>query len=166
MKSAKTFSLRTLALAGALTLSTQVAAEGYGVQIGAYQSVSPQLMEELAEYGRIVQEPYVGLTRIIVTSTGELNDTETLLRNLKNNGFSDAYIKKIGAHAEVNASYTQRKSSHSHDSSSSHSHGSDTHRHIDSDPKWQRLTAEQRSKAVYLDGKLHLKEGSRFIPVE
>jgi|GEM_PF-7005634 len=32
--------------------------------------------------------------------------------------------------------------------------------------KWQHLTEAQRAHAVYLDGKLHLKYGDDFTPID
>ena len=69
------------------------------------------------------------------------------------------------AEARFNKTAHNKKSeSHSHHhGQASHVHDSTTHTH---NPLLDKLSAEERRMAVYLDGKLHLKRGDEFIPLE
>ncbi len=168
MKIVKTLLLSAVMLAGGYVQS--VNADDYGVQVGAFEVIDPAFIDKLVGYGEIIELSNDGLTRVIVKAGNSRADNEYLLKTLQDAGFGDAFIRSLGATSEVNASYKRGRkvnpSDHDINSSGEHLHNGQSHRHIEEDAAWLRLSPEERRNAVYLDGKLHLKQGDEFIPLD
>ena len=133
-----------------ISVSLSHADANYTVQVGAYGAVDTQEINKLESYGVVNTRQVGSLTRVAVGETADLAEAQTLLAQLQSAGYSDAFIRRTSGQSEVTSAHH-------------HSHGSHSHSHSE---LLDKLSDEERRLAVYLDGKLHLKRGNEFIPVE
>ena len=126
-----------------------VRADSYSVQIGTYRTPDRDALEERvpADLGelRSTTTPS-GLTQFRVGDFASREDAEEALDTLRESGFDDAFVRRLG---ETQA-HTESESTKPRDDSALLS----------------SLSEEERRNVVYLDGRLHRKVGDEFIPLE
>jgi len=145
------------------TLSSSVNADNFGIQIGAYKNLSEEALERANALGDLQTVQSGNFTRVLVGSYSSRKDAQAQLSSIQAKGYTDAFVTTINRSSSTQAhSHAVSASHNSSHVSSGHGH---THlpNHINS--KLSGLSNEELSKAVILDGKLHFKEGDRFIPV-
>jgi len=118
----------------------------YTVQVATYRNVPSNFVESLNQYGKVHAIQAGELTRVSIGSFDSRDGATNLLNKLRNEGFDDAFINRLGAST----------SSHSHSKIEQSSEMT----------KFHSLSPSEQDQAVFLDGKLFLKQGERFIPVE
>ena len=130
----------------------------FSVQVAAYsQPITVAQRAAIPSQYTVVEMPYAAGVRLLVTGFEDRASAQRALAELSNAGFTDAFIRKTATNDAVVAT---------------HQHGTKTHGHThDQLPatianQLNTLNNEQRQRAVILDGKLHLKYGDRFEPVE
>lgn len=146
-------------------LATNTYADNFGVQIGAYKNLSDNVLDKASALGDIQTIKSGSVTRVVVGSYSSRKSAQTDLDRAQAAGYSDAFITRLDRTKSLPASYSSN-SAHSHTSSTgSHGHG---HTHLPNhiNAKLKGLSDEELSRAVILDGKLHFKEGDRFIPID
>lgn len=119
----------------------------FSIQIGAYHQVSKALTDSLEQYDNVSTEYANNLTRVLLGKFNSKQEAELLLNRLKEDGYNDAFIRSIGTSSES--------------TNQGHSHGRADRDYTELD----LLDPSDKPFAVYLDGKLHLKKGDTFIPV-
>ena len=122
----------------------------YSVQIATYKNLPENYVASAEKFGRVYTSHTNRLTRVSVGKFDSRNKALDLLSQLKQAGYQDAFISRTESSA---ASAHQHDNSHHHDSPESEM------------AKFRDLPDADKEHAVFVDGKLHLKEGSRFIPV-
>lgn len=144
-------------------LATNSYADNFGVQIGAYKNLSDQVLDKANALGDIQTIKSGSVTRVVVGSYSSRKSAQTDLDRAQAAGYSDAFITTLDRTKSLPASYSS-SSAHNHASSVSSSHG---HTHLPNhiNAKLKGLSEEELSRTVILDGKLHFKEGGRFIPI-
>lgn len=124
----------------------------YSVQIATYKNLPKSFVSSAEKYGSVHTSQSGGLTRVSVGNFDNRNAAQDLLSQLKQAGYEDAFISRTGSSMSSNQPHDN---SHHHASPSS---GSEM-------AKFRNLPDSEKERAVFVDGKLHLKEGSSFIPV-
>ncbi len=145
-----------------LAVSIPAMAEHFGVQVGAYRSLSDSTLEQASALGSVTKVSAGELTTVVIGQFESYESALQALDNIKANGFADAFVRRL-PHSEPAPSDV----SHAGDYES-HSHGGVEHVHLPSDieQRLARMTEEQRKDIVILDGKLHRKVGEQFIPLD
>jgi hypothetical protein len=124
----------------------------YSVQIATYKNLPKNFVESAEKYGRVHTSQNGGLTRVSIGDFDNRNAAQNLLSQLKRAGYEDAFISRTNSSMSSNQ---PQDNSHHHASPDS---GSEM-------AKFRNLPDSEKERAVFIDGKLHLKEGSDFIPV-
>lgn len=120
----------------------------YSVQIGAYKNLSENLIKKVEKFGKIHTSNYGEITRINIGNFDSRSKAQELLVQIKQAGYQDAFISRINT---ISASSNHQEL-----------HQSDS---ISEMTKYSNLSNIDKDKAVFIHGKLHLKEGNLFIPV-
>lgn len=122
--------------------------DSYSIQIGAYKHLPDHLIKAVEKFGSIHTLKSDGLTRISVGNFNKRSKAQELLLHLKQAGYHDAFISRLS----INTAKSSREEARP----------SDTISEMD---KYSNLSKSDKEKAVFINGKLHLKEGNQFIPV-
>ena len=144
-----------LALVPVIFFCSSVWADNYVIQVGAFHKVSEQTLSTVASYGNYQQEQSGSLTRLTVGSFQYRQDAEKQLVDIKKD-YPEAFVRMVDGGKN-------KEHHHSNEQSSDHQHPHFSGPEME---KWQHLTEGQRAHAVYLDGKLHLKYGDDFTPID
>ena len=125
----------------------------YSVQIAAYKILPDDFIESAEKYGSVHTSLLGELTRVSVGNFDDRSTAQSLLSQLKQVGYKDAFISRISSSmtSNQNPSKTHHRQSQSNP--------------ISEMAKFRNLPDADKESAVFIDGKLHLKEGNRFIPV-
>lgn len=146
--------------------STSLMADTYGIQVGAFKNVPAGLIGKLEDYAAVTTLQGKAVTSIIVGNYTTVSAAEMTLFELQNAGFSSAFIRDIDkARTQVQSSGQTRSSVvNSHDKSSGNGYEHPLFNAAEQ-AKWKTLSPSQQRNAVLLDGKLHLKQGDKFVPI-
>ena len=150
--------IATLCCGLGLAIAGQAQADAYAVQVAAFATPSPAVAESYRQYGTVRVQRDANWSRVLIGTFADRDDAQLFLLELKREGFTDAFIRVLDSSAVVLDGNGDTEHSHA---------GTAPHRHM-AEPDLQRLhklSDEEKARAVYLDGELHLKEGERFIPL-
>jgi hypothetical protein len=144
----------TLALLAIINLIFPVQAEqhygSYTVQIAAYKILPDNFIRSAEKYGSVYTARTGELARISVGRFDNRSAAQVLLSLLRQSGYEYAFIHRIDPDITSNENHD---STHHHANSSSEM------------AKFRSLSGADKDRAVFIDGKLHLKSDNRFIPV-
>ena len=116
----------------------------YRVQIAIYKNLPEDFVASAEKFGSVHTSQAGELTRVSVGSFSNRSEAQDLLSQLKQAGYEDAFISQTGSRM----TNTQHQESPSSEMA-----------------KFRNLSDAEKDRAVFVDGKLHLKEGNRFIPI-
>lgn len=133
-------------------------ADHLSIQVASLTQSNPIFLKEMEAFGKVQTISSGNFTRVLVGNYHDQNSANQALERLVQRGLNDAFITKLTANTEHPHSHDQEHSL----SAENHGH---THLPDQINQKIAELTPEQREKVVLLDGKLHLKEGDQFIPL-
>lgn len=162
LRFATTVALAAGVCAGGLGSAGSAAADEYSVQIGAFERPDPKFAEAAEEIGKLYRSRNGnGMTRIQVGRYGSLEEANVALRALNGAGYADAYVVNKSARlsdALAGGEYVQT-------STRTASAITSTGPRADESSLLANVPEEVRSRTVLLDGRLHVMEGNRFIPL-
>jgi hypothetical protein len=147
-------------------LVTPAMAGNYGVQVGVFRNVSSEFIQELEAFDAVTTVQREGLTRVIVGDFDTISDANIRLEELQNAGFSDAFVRNTGKARAQSSSHISTNTSTNEQSSQSQDDSELPHYSPSEQAKWDSLSPSQQLNAVLLNGKLHLKQGDKFIPIK
>ena len=140
-----------------LIFTAAVYAESYYVQLGAYRDPSNANLSSTGSLGQLEQRAGAGgLTRIRIINIESKTAASEVLVQAKEQGFSDAYIGERSSRGNSNKTASN--------SMSIPAYSGPSDRRISA--ARDKVSPEQYGNIVYLDGKLVLKEGNEFRPLE
>ena len=133
-------------------------ANQYAVQLEASKSPDLNRYKDLGVHGNLYTVAAdKGYTRTRLGPFENKNKALAVLYKVRASGYSDAFIAKH----------------HGDDITSSSADLNTTRRHYDIEnfdvktlKEWNMLSAEQQANLVYLDGRLHVKNGDTFTPLQ
>lgn len=155
-KAPKNRGLRYGAAALMIAFTSSAIATEYVVQIGAFTKDVRDYLEPARSYGQIVQRATPsGATSYSVGPFGSEVDARTALDLLQEH-YADAFVRQhrgdsAGASRTTVAAPAAPVIARTGN--------------LNNEQTLASLTAEERERVVYLDGILHVKEGSEFIPL-
>ncbi|MFK7794853.1 MAG: SPOR domain-containing protein [Gammaproteobacteria bacterium] len=123
-------------------------ANSYSVQIATYRNLPNNFLTSAEAFGEVHTSQANGLTRVSIGSFSNRNEAQALLSQLKKAGYEDAFISHLGASSSPSSSEHNNPTSPSSEMA-----------------KFRNLSDAEKDRAVFVDGKLHLKEGNQFIPI-
>ena len=143
----------------------------YTVQVGAYQVLTNDAIRKAEPHGEVYQS--VGtdnLTRLHIGRFSTHSQAEEKRDQLRSSGFSDAFVTQISVSGQLAnqapaSSYQEpvqeyqapiENNSYTQPSSSSHSNSANL----------SGLTADEKRKAAFLDGKLRIYSDGQFYTLE
>jgi len=148
-------------------------ANDYTVQIGAYKYLSQRTINKAERFGQIFKsKTNSNLTRIQIGSFVNRYEAASLLKQLRNAGYSDAYITLLDAYStdssssktESNDSYALRTGDSSQQYiSTDNSSNTTVTNSVTTEASFDSLTEDEKSKATYLDGALRIFENGEFM---
>lgn len=151
---ATTVALAASACAGFVSVAGSASADEYSVQIGAFESPEPSFAEAAEKIGKLYEtRSPTGLTRIQVGRYASLEEANVALRALAGAGYADAYVVNKSARLDAAAREARTRT------------GSTVSTRGDDPNILANVPAELRERTVLLDGRLHVIEGNRFIPL-
>lgn len=147
MTTSKLFIIFSLAclFPGSLTIHAQEPTSFYTIQIGAYLYPPANLLNSTEKFGQVFTRQTGGLTRISVGSFNNRNDAQRLLSEIQQFDHPDAFIALI----TLQPTSTKQSSGET----------------ISEMEKFRLLSDAEKAKAIFYNGKLHLKENNQFTPV-
>lgn len=158
----------TATLISALLLTGPAHGNDYTIQIGAFRTPSESFVEPARSVGEIYfnrrDNGLVALSVGRFASFGEAQDNLALLAE----SFPGAYVRRAEAGASSQLDTSGKVSSNISSTSSQTASAMPAGSAPASGPEDQllaSLSAEERKNVVYLDGKLHVKDGNRFVPL-
>jgi len=122
----------------------------YSIQIATYKNLPENFVASAEKYASVHTSQSGGLTRVSVGRFNNRSEAQDLLSQLKLAGYEDAFISQTGS--------SMTSTLHHDDSHHQKSPGSEM-------AKFRNLSPSEKDRAVFVDGKLHLKQGDKFIPV-
>ena len=143
----------------------------YTVQVGAYQVLTNDAIRKAEPHGEVYQS--VGtdnLTRLHIGRFSTHSQAEEKRDQLRSSGFSDAFVTQISVSGQLAkqapvSSYQEptqeyqtpiENNSYTQSSTSSHSNSANL----------SGLTADEKRKAAFLDGKLRIYSDGQFYTLE
>ena len=146
-------------------------AADYTVQVGAYQVLTNDAIRKAEPHGEVYQS--VGtdnLTRLHIGRFSTHSQAEEKRDQLRSSGFSDAFVTQISVSGQLAnqapaSSYQEpaqeyqapiENNSYTQPSTSSHSNSANL----------SGLTADEKRKAAFLDGKLRIYSDGQFYTLE
>ena len=145
-------------------LTSQAVADDYTVQVGAYRSLSNQVIEQAKLHGETFQRNGSdNLQRLSVGRFYSRRDAIGLRNTLRASGFADAFITNLDSNSASSSTYDY---SSDRQNSSVQTTYSDTTKSNSSSYTIEQLSEEERSKATYLDGQLRILSDGKFYTVE
>lgn len=147
--------LIAILVSSAMLASAQPSVAQYAVQVGAYKDPSTIDTGQLGTFGDVQLNPGAdGITRIRVGSFATAQAADSTLRALRNAGYSDAYIMASNRRAST-------------------AYSAPTRARVDNDDLGTRylaakakLPAASEGQIVVVDGRLMLKLGDQFRPLD
>lgn len=130
-------------------------ASDYTVQIATYRTLPNNFVKSAEEFGEVLTSQAGDLTRVSIGSFNTKDQAQELLSRLRQAGYKDAFIKRTDADVTAHSSHASNSTHH-------HDHHSLPGSEME---KLRNLSATDKERAVFLDGKLHLKDGNKFILV-
>lgn len=147
-----------------LALTSQAIADDYTVQVGAYRSLSNQVVEQAKLHGETFQRSGSdNLERLSVGRFYSRRDAVSLRNTLRASGFADAFITNLDSNSESSSAYNYAPDSQSNSAQSTYS---DTIKSNTSSYTIEQLNEDEQSKATYLDGQLRILSDGKFYTVE
>lgn len=138
--------------------TSQVYANEYAIQLEASKAPELSRYQQLDTLGQLYTTPTgTGYTRARLGPFSNKEDALDALNKVHAAGYQDAFLAKENRDNE-----TQSLSSNPVSSNPEDIYNFD----VKTLPVWQKLTTQQRENLVYLDGKLHIKNGDDFTPIE
>ena len=130
---------------------TSSAEDGFFVQLGAYRNIENARLDQAAALGEAAKERLAsGLTRVRIVRLNSRDQALATLTAAKDAGYSDAFVGQYGQNKSTTLDIPAY-----------------------SGPSDERINAarakvapDQYQNIVFLDGKLMLKEGENFLPLE
>lgn len=133
-----------------VALASTTASAEFSVQIGAFRTVGSGFEDDARAFGSVYTDvTAAGVTRVRVGPFSSRAEADAAVRDIRAAGYNDAFVLRTGMDASSSLPSVAAAPP------VSVSHTSD----------FDRLPADVRANAVYLDGALHVKEGDRFIPL-
>ena len=120
----------------------------YSIQIGAYKNLPDDLIKTVEKFGDVHTHQSGDLTRISIGNFRSRSKAQEFLLLIHQAGYQDAFISRLNTISTT----SNRQKTHQSDS-------------ISEMTKFSNLSNADKDKAVFIHGKLHLKEGNQFIPV-
>ncbi|MDW3095350.1 MAG: SPOR domain-containing protein [Gammaproteobacteria bacterium] len=120
----------------------------YSIQIGAYKNPPENLIKRVEKFGVIHTSKFGDITRVNVGSFKSRSKAQEFLLNIQEAGYQDAFISRLN----MISATSNLQETHQSDSTSEMT-------------KFRNLSNTDKDKAVFINGKLHLKEDNKFIPV-
>jgi len=138
----------------------------YVVQIASYRGAVPAYVaDELKRQGyQVAIEKNNVYRRLLVTEFATKASADKARNMLREAGFSDAFVKRVGSANDNIIVEDSRTNAHSHSVRHTATMLRDS-RWNDMQAQLNSLTSEQREQTVLLDGRLHIKRGNDFIPL-
>lgn len=144
---------KTLGIIAMMFMCTPLTAQELYVQLGAYKDVANANLSDAEYLGSIHQEALSsGLTRIRVTGLANRDHARTVLEKARAAGYNDAFI---GGFDTVPASTSSMEIP---------AYAGPSDQRINA--ARAKVPASEHHNIVFLDGKLVLKEGESFRPLE
>ncbi|MFK7898181.1 MAG: SPOR domain-containing protein [Myxococcota bacterium] len=164
LRFATTVALAAGVCAGGLGYAGAAAADEYSVQIGAFERPDPNFAAAAEEIGKLYQSRNVnGVTRIQIGRYGSLEEANVALRALNGAGYTDAYV--VNKSARLSDSVEAGQLGQTTSRSSRTAAITSTRSRRDESALMANVPDELRGRTVLLDGRLHVMEGNRFIPL-
>lgn len=158
MRRKNTFATLLSVLFSLLLASSATSAASFYVQLGSYKNPQNANIASADALGQLEQVAGPnGLTRIRIVGLDSKSAASDVLQNAQQSGFSDAFIGQSGARMNQQA---QQSSS----SGYIPAYSGPSDKRINA--ARSKLSPEQYGDIIYLDGKLYLKEGETFRPLE
>ncbi len=133
----------------------------YAVQLEASKSPNLNRFESLKVYGQLYTvDANNGYTRTRIGPYENKNKALEVLKEVHAAGFQDAFIAKQKSEDAISPAAVSKSSNHA----GKHNYDIETF-DVRTLKEWKMLSAEQQANLVYLDGKLHVKDGNRFTPL-
>ncbi len=126
----------------------------YTVQIATYKNLPTNFLTSAEAFGDVHTSQTGELTRVSVGSFNSRSEAQALLSRIKQAGYDDAFINQLGTSNAANRSHSSSSSQDSFQANPSSEMA-----------KFRNLPEAEKDRAVFVDGKLHLKDGNQFIPV-
>lgn len=148
--------LSLILIIGSLLFSLSSFASQYAVQLEASKSPDIGRYESLSAYGKLYTiAADNGYTRTRLGPYASKTKALEVLDNVRAAGFTDAFIAKqqSGTKSTANQSVTTKGQFDIETFD------------VKTLKEWKMLTPEQQANLVYLDGKLHVKNGNEFTPL-
>ncbi|MFK8026908.1 MAG: SPOR domain-containing protein [Gammaproteobacteria bacterium] len=128
-------------------------ADTYSVQIAAYKQLPDKLVKSVEQYGSVHISHHGELSRVSVGNFAHKSAAEKLLSQLKQAGYKDAFISRINTQPSSIENPNKPHASETPSSPTSEM------------AKFRNLSKSDKDRAVFINNRLHLKEGNRFILV-
>jgi hypothetical protein len=161
----------TVALAASICIggvggAGAAAADEYSVQIGAFERPDPSFVAAAEAIGKLYRSRNSnGLTRIQVGRYASLEEANVALRALAGAGYADAFVVNKSARLSDSARAGEVGQGGQRPLQASATTSRSPSTRGDESNLLANVPAELRSRTVLLDGKLHVMEGDRFIPL-
>jgi hypothetical protein len=123
---------------------TEQHAESYSVQIAAYKNLPDNFIKSVKKYGSVHTSQLGELTRVSVGNFENKSAALELLLQLKKSGYEGAFIRHMSSSIASNQSQNSPRSEMA---------------------KFRTLSEPEKERAVFINGKLHFKQGNQFIAV-
>ncbi len=138
----------TLVAIGFAVLSASAAsAAEYVVQIGAFRRPSQDFAAAARQVGEVTTVvTSSGVTLFQVGTFGSFSEANEARSSLRAAGYADAFVRRARRSAASLPAVSAAPPA-------------------EGATRFERLPAELQARTVYLDGRLHVKEGDRFIPL-
>lgn len=142
---------------GSLPITPSTWASQYAVQLEASKSPDLNRYEALSVHGKLYTEVADnGYTRTRLGPYENKTKALDVLDKVRTAGYTDAFIAKQQK-SEPTTAVTSTTAKRQYDIENFD---------VKTLKEWKMLTDEQQANLVYLDGKLHVKNGNDFIPLE
>ena len=145
-----------------LLLSTTANANDFTVQVGAFQELTQEAISKAEQHGSVYQSlGKDNLTRLHIGRFSNRIEAEEKRDQLRNAGYNDAFIAQIlVSKSTTNITNVVKSNEHSYAPKTA------SQNHYSSHDKLAGLSADERSKAVYVDGKMRIHSNGQFYTLE
>ena len=131
------------------------AATEFTIQVGAFKNPSDAFANQVREYGEVnTAQRDNNITLFTVGRYDSVDSAKQELDRIRG-AFPGAFIRNMPAAARRSQASTPRETAVANETDSA----------IPDAQIWESLSAAERSRVVYLDGVLHLKQGDQFVPL-
>ena len=145
-----------------LLLSITANANDFTVQVGAFQELTQEAISKAEQHGSVYQSlGKDNLTRLHIGRFSSRIEAEEKRDQLRNAGYHDAFIARIlVSGSTANITNTVKSNEHSYAPKTA------SQNHYSSHDKLAGLSADERSKAVYVDGQMRIHSNGQFYTLE